>query len=71
VSAGARFVGVGGDGFVGFEVQVAFKGKSELAANGATSKRGNKISAIRAPQKEDETACKATPNGQKRQNHNI
>jgi hypothetical protein len=52
-------------------VQVAFKGKSELAANGATSKRGNKIGVIRALQKEDETACKATPNGQKRQNHNI
>jgi hypothetical protein len=32
VSAGTRFVGVGGDGFIGFEVQVALDGKSEFAA---------------------------------------
>ena len=35
VSAGARFVSVGGDGFVGFEVQVALNGKTEFAAHGA------------------------------------
>jgi len=35
VAAGTRFVGVGGDGFIGFEVQVALDGKSEFAARGA------------------------------------
>jgi len=30
-----RFIGVGGDGFVGFEVQVALDGKAEFAAHGA------------------------------------
>jgi len=37
VSAGTRFVGVGGDGFIGFEVQVALDGKSESAAHGDSS----------------------------------
>jgi hypothetical protein len=35
VSAGARFVRVSQDGFVGIEVQVAFDRKSEFAAHGA------------------------------------
>jgi hypothetical protein len=35
VTARARFIGVDGDGFIGFEVQVALDGKSELAAHGA------------------------------------
>ncbi len=35
VSAATRFVGVSGDRFVGFEVQVALDGKAEFAAHGA------------------------------------
>ncbi len=34
-SAAARFVGVGGDWFVGFEVQVALDGETKFAAHGA------------------------------------
>ena len=34
VTEGTRFVGVGGDGFVGFEVQVAFDWKPKFAAHG-------------------------------------
>ena len=39
VSVDTRFVGVGGDGLVGFEVQIALDRKPEIAANGAKSAR--------------------------------
>ncbi len=35
MSARTRLIGVGGDGFIGFEVQVALDRKSEFAARGA------------------------------------
>jgi hypothetical protein len=40
MSPAARFVCVGGDRFVGDEVQIAFDGKSELAA--APSRKGRR-----------------------------
>jgi hypothetical protein len=41
VTARARFISVGGNGFIGFEVQVALDGKPDLTADGAKLSEAN------------------------------
>ncbi len=51
VSAGTRFVGVGGDGFIGLEVQVALDRETQFAAQGAKLEEAH-VAEFRLPEAE-------------------